>query len=463
MAAESSVRPSRGGPRSAADAAGYLTLFELARGGMGTVDLAVRSGEHFSRLFAIKRLHSQFAEHGDARTAFLQEGRVAALLRHPNAVSVLDVGEDARGPYLVMEYVEGAPVSSLITEARSRGELLPVQICLRTCLDAARGLHAAHELVDHRGQPQGFLHRDVSPQNVLVGFDGLARVTDFGVAQTIYADSQTFGGTLKGKLRYMAPERLRFEKTDRRSDLFSLGVVLFEMLAGDHLFDAEGEPEIAQQVLHSPTPDIGLVREGVPLGVVELLFELLARDPAYRPPTAADVAARLDSQLTELEFDEGKVATDAYLLAQFGAERQERQRRVSAALETAAAEQAGVPSDTWRLRLPWLGAVLLVLLGVGVAWLRLGGAGRPDPTVSSVNTKMQSERPPLPPSTPASAVLPPVDPTAEPVPSAGAPRRGARKTPTLAPPAPPRPAAARCDPPFYFDAQGRKRVRRECF
>jgi serine/threonine-protein kinase len=428
---------------------------------MGTVELAVRSAEHFSRLFVIKRLHSQFADHGDARAAFLQEGRVAALLRHPNAVSVIDVGQDDRGPYLVMEYVEGAPASALITEARSRDDLLPVQVCIRTCLDAARGLHAAHELVDHRGQPQGLLHRDVSPQNILVGYDGLARVTDFGVAQAMYADSQTFGGTLKGKLRYMAPERLRFEKTDRRCDLFSLGVVLYEMLSGTHLFDADGEPGIAQQVLHAPTPDIGLVREGVPLGVVELLFELLARDPVYRPETAAVVAQRLDGLLAELEVDEGKVSTSAHLEAYFGAERRQLQVRISAALEAAAAARpASGPAMGWVRRAAWASAGVVVLGGAAYWWWPRF-IGRAQPVAASIDTVMLRERAPMASATVPVASAPSAEPSTSPEPSAGATRRPGRGM--RLPSSPATGQRPSCASPFYFDAQGRKRVRRECF
>jgi len=492
MAAESSFRLRRGESRSAPEHFGYLTLFELARGGMGTVELAVRSGEHFSRLFAIKRLNQHFAESDEARASFMQEGRVAALLRHPSAVSVLDVGEDENGPYLVMEYVEGASVSALITSARARGELLPVQICMRACLHAAQGLHAAHDLVDHRGRPHGFLHRDVSPANILVGYDGLARVTDFGVAQTLYSDKHTFSGTLKGKLRYMAPERLRFEKSDQRSDIFSLGVVLYEMLSGEHLFAAEGEPEIAQQVLHAPTPDIGLVREGVPLGVVELLFEMLAKDPVYRPPTAAAVAERLDALLTELEFEQGKVCTDAYLEEQFGKERRERQQRVRDSLEGAAATVGAGRSASqwgpawtawWRRRRVRVGAALIALLALGVgvaAWPRgEAQSARPETVRQAAQTAparpaSRPERSPWPvPSAPGAPLdvhdlplLPDGEPDAAASATAAAGSRpagpgAAVKRPKK--PRPDRPQASPCDPPFYYDAQGVKRVRRECF
>ena len=506
MAAESSFSPKHGRSRVAEGPPGYLTLLEIARGGMGTVELAVRRAEHFSRLFAVKRLHPHFAASQEARVAFLQEGRVAALLRHASAVSVLDAGEDARGPYLVMQYVEGAPASQLITEARGRGELLPIQICVRACRDAAQGLHAAHSLVDHVGRPQGFLHRDVCPQNILLGFDGLARVTDFGVAQTIFTDQQTFSGSLKGKLRYMAPERLRFEKIDARADLFSLGVVLYEMLSGTHLFDAEAETEVAQQVLHGNTPDIGLVREGIPLGLVELLFQLLARDQKFRPKSASAVAARLDELLTEIEFDDGKVSTDAYMEEHFGTARAEMQSEIRGALESTLATLDAIgsspslgsspsfgsspslppppPSGWWGRREVRAGAAALALVGLvtlGWAWARAdeeGGAApsaapsEPVAPVASPN-RVDEQIPADPAPTPAPAEPAGVPSQAPLVASAGAgsskpPQRvrPARKTvPTSKRPSRPVPAAARpsgCESPFYYDEQGHRRVRREC-
>jgi serine/threonine protein kinase len=366
-----------------------------------------------------------------------------------------------------MEYVEGAPVSALITAARRRGELLPVQICLRACLQAAQALHAAHELVDHRGKPHGFLHRDVSPQNILVGFDGLARLTDFGVAQTIFTDQQTFRGTLKGKLRYMAPERLRFEPVDRRSDLFSLGVVLYEMLSSEHLFDAEGETEIAQQVLHAPTPDIGLVREGVPLAVVELLFQLLARDPAYRPASAAAVAERLDAALTELEFEQGKAPTELYMEDHFGQERRERQQQVSEALGRVSAGLSRARAASRFGLATVLGSRHRAVVVAQPVRVSPEPRSRADPVRAAPRAQPAAE-----PGASASATVLVALPAQLDQPSAAdsggragrAPRPARpplpRRTAASAQPSPPSP---RCNPPFYYDEHGVKRVRKECF
>ena len=494
MAGESSSSPSLAVPRGAADSSGYLTLLEIARGGMGTVELAVRRGEHFSRLFAIKRLHRHYARSDDARAAFLEEGRVAALLRHPNTVGVFEVGEDARGPYLVMQYVEGAPVSDLIAHAKDRGELLPVQICVRAGLQAALGLQAAHQLVDHVGRPQGFLHRDVSPQNILVGFDGLARVTDFGVAQALYADELTPSRALEGKLRYMAPERLRFDRVDARSDLFSLGVVLHEMLSGERLFVADTEFDIAEKVLNEPTPDIGLIREGVPLSLVELLFELLAKKPEFRLATAGNVAERLDAMLTELEFDRGKVSTAEYMEEHFGDRRAKTQARIREALDntidgfrrqsSAPELLPDSPDRPKRRRVRIAVGVLALAALASLAWgsieLRSGSRSAPQLHPSGQRADEGLVSAPdfggasVATATPSAAVTAPtsaapsVDRAAEldagrAAPKVSSPRRRFVK------PRPQRPAgrkpkaASPCTEPFYYDAQGRKRVRRECF
>jgi serine/threonine-protein kinase len=495
MAGESSSSPTRAAPRGAADSSGYMTLLEIAQGGMGTVELAVRRGEHFSRLFAIKRLHRHYARSDEARGAFLEEGRVAALLRHPNTVGVVEVDEDARGPYLVMQYVEGAPVSDLIAQAKERGELLPIQICVRACLQAALGLHAAHQLVDHVGRPQGFLHRDVSPQNILVGFDGMARVTDFGVAQAMYADELTPSRALEGKLRYMAPERLRFDPVDARSDLFSLGVVLHEMLSGERLFVADSETDIAEKVLNEPTPDIGLLREGVPLNLVELLFELLAKKPEFRPATAAEVAERLDAMLTGMEFDRGKISTADYMEEHFAAQRARTQARIREALDNtlagfrrkACASEPPPDADRRPMRRGLRIVVGMLALGalVSLAWgsieLRAAAESTPEPQASgspadgAVGSNADSWRGGAATATPSGeapavgSAKPRLDRAADvdagqAAAKAPAPRRRITK------PRPRRPAGreptkpdAPCAEPFYYDAQGRKRVRRECF
>ncbi len=197
--------------RATGSRSGLLKLFDLAKGGMGTVELALRREGEFRRLHAVKRLHPHLLEDEDLRAMFLDEARIAGLLRHANVVSVLDVGEDAQGPFLVMDYVDGVTLSTIIQHHAPLQQLLPVQLCARIGGEIARGLAAAHELTGHDGKLLDIVHRDVSPQNVLVGFDGQVRLADFGIARALGRSAKlTELGVIKGKIGYQAPEQLRF-------------------------------------------------------------------------------------------------------------------------------------------------------------------------------------------------------------------------------------------------------------
>jgi len=337
----------------------YLRVFELAKGGMGTVDLAVRREGSFQRLYAVKRLRESYRDDDDFRQMFLDEARIAGLLRHPNVVSVLDVGEDRDGPYLVMDYVEGASVGALLK--RLGGEQPPLSVALRIVMEVAEGLHAAHELRDSSGAPLELVHRDVSPQNVLLGVDGHARVTDFGIAKALGRLTKTDTGILKGKLGYMAPEQLRFEEPDRRSDIFSLGVVLFELLTAERLYRNEDGMDGARKVLNEPPPDLAEYRDDAPPELVELCFALLAKDPTHRPQTALEVARRLEVILAEVELDGLRVEVGEYLRRHFGEEIATREAQI---------EEALLHREERPRRHLWVAAAALLLLGVGgvVAW-----------------------------------------------------------------------------------------------
>lgn len=311
----------------------YTPFISLAKGGMGEIELALKREGEFSRIYAVKRLKPAFRDDPEVRRMFLEEARIAGLINHPNVVSVLDVGEDERGSYLVMEYVEGVSAVQLLRRVQSLGEMLPVQLVLRIIADVARGLHAAHELVCHDGTPHPVVHRDVSPQNILIGFDGVTRVTDFGVAKVLNHISQTVGDVLKGKYGYMSPEQLSFKSVDHRSDLFSLGIVLFELVVGERLYRNEGEVLAARRILEEPPPDMGEERSDLPAELVALSFELLSKDPDLRPPNAAVVAERLDNARVALEAEESVGHIDRFIAACFGEERQHRKQMIGEALD----------------------------------------------------------------------------------------------------------------------------------
>jgi eukaryotic-like serine/threonine-protein kinase len=220
----------------------YMIWDEIGAGGMATVHLGrVLGAAGFSRVVAIKRLHPHLLDSGKLTAMLIDEARIASRIRHPKVVSTIDVERVADELLLVMEYVHGPSLAWVQSNLRLRGKTMPVPIALRICLDVLEGLHAAHNAKSERGQPLNIVHRDVSPQNILVGAqDGIARLTDFGIAKAEGRVSFTHDGEIKGKLSYMSREQLLGERgeqvVDLRSDIYSIGVVLWEMLTGQRLF-----------------------------------------------------------------------------------------------------------------------------------------------------------------------------------------------------------------------------------
>ncbi|HTJ81760.1 MAG TPA: serine/threonine-protein kinase [Polyangiaceae bacterium] len=274
----------------------YELIGEIATGGMATVFLARRGGVGgFQRFVAIKRLHPHLQNEPEFVEMFLDEARLAALIHHPNVVPILEVGENETGYYLVMEYVEGDTLSRIVARTMSLGQLPPRHVVLRIVLDTLAGLHAAHELRDDRGQMLGLVHRDVSPQNVLVGVDGTARITDFGVARASSRLTSTAHGKLKGKLAYMAPEQTRGDELDRRTDLFAMGIILWEVLCARRLFKADSEAATLQRILVEPIRPPSDVLAGIPKAFDHVVLRALDRDQTKRFQTAADMADALEA------------------------------------------------------------------------------------------------------------------------------------------------------------------------
>jgi serine/threonine-protein kinase len=270
---------------------------------MATVFLARLEGvAGFQRLFAIKRLHPHLAKEAEFVDMFLDEARLAARIHHPNVVPILEVGNNADGYYLVMEYIEGDTAARLLARSSQAGTRIPAGAAVRIALDTLFGLHAAHDLTDDEGRPLHIVHRDVSPQNILVGIDGVSRITDFGVAHAASRLSSTRTGQLKGKLAYMAPEQARGAIVDRRSDVFAMGVVLWEMLAGKRLFKASNDAETLQRILFAPLPTIRSAGVDVPVPLETVAMRALSREPEQRYASAADFADELERVARSLEM-----------------------------------------------------------------------------------------------------------------------------------------------------------------
>jgi eukaryotic-like serine/threonine-protein kinase len=258
----------------------YELIAEIASGGMATVYLARLSGVGgFQRNVAIKCLHPHLARDNEFVEMFLDEARLAALIHHPNVVPILEVGEGDAGYFLVMDYVEGDTFATLLSRAALEGKDVPRDISMRILVDMLSGLHAAHELRDDDGRLLGLVHRDVSPQNILVGTDGVTRITDFGVARAASRLSATRAGQLKGKLAYMAPEQAGGEEeVDRRADVFSAGVVLWEALALKRLFKASNEAATLSRVLNDRIVSPREFSTEVPEDVARVCLKALQRD-----------------------------------------------------------------------------------------------------------------------------------------------------------------------------------------
>ncbi|WP_437314699.1 protein kinase domain-containing protein [Sorangium sp. So ce385] len=265
----------------------------IASGGMATVYLgrAIGAGG-FERLVALKMMHPHIAAEPEFVAMFLDEARLAARVRHPNVVATFDLVEDPL--FLVMEYIEGPSLHLLLRTCARAKRRVPIGIVLRIFLDVLAGLHAAHELTGSEGEPLHLVHRDVSPQNVIVGIDGVSRITDFGVARAETRLMSTQGNALKGKLSYMAPEQIQGEQVDRRSDVYSAGVVLWEMLTEERLFKADNDGALIAQILKGPPAGPRAVVPSVPAALDTICMRALRADPDDRFPTAAAFAEALE-------------------------------------------------------------------------------------------------------------------------------------------------------------------------
>jgi serine/threonine-protein kinase len=276
----------------------YALFGEIAAGGMATVHFGRLVGPAgFSRIVAIKRLYPQYAKDPDFVSLFLEEARLASRIQHPNVVTTLDVVTLADEVFLVMEYVPGESLSRVAANARAAGEPIPPGHVVAIVSGLLHGLHAAHEAKSELRQPLNIVHRDVSPQNVLVGVDGVARVLDFGVAKAAARSGTTRDKQARGKLGYMSPEQLGGKPVDRRTDVFAAGVVLWEVLTGKRLFDGADAGEIFVKVLSADIPEPRSVTSDVPEALNAVVVRALSRDPNSRYQTARDFAVALESSV----------------------------------------------------------------------------------------------------------------------------------------------------------------------
>jgi serine/threonine-protein kinase len=272
----------------------YEVLAHLKPGGMATLFLARRVGPSgFARPVAIKVVHPHLAEVPEFVRMFLDEARLSACIQHPNVVHVEELGEAFGSYFLAMEYVHGDSLATLLSSLERVERRLPIECAVSIAAAAAAGLHAAHETTSEDGSPLGIVHRDVSPQNVLVSIDGYVKVIDFGIAKARGSATHTELGTLKGKLAYMSPEQARGEPVDRRTDVYALGIVLWEMLTMRRLFSAPLEAAVLDAVMNPRVMPPSTTVPDLPAALDAVVLRALAAEPSERFATGAALQAAL--------------------------------------------------------------------------------------------------------------------------------------------------------------------------
>jgi eukaryotic-like serine/threonine-protein kinase len=467
----------------------YVLHHEIGSGGTASVYLGrVRGTAGFSRIVALKRLHPHLAKESEFGALLLDEARISCRINHPNVVQTLDVVALEGEILLVLEYVHGASLAQLVQRARARDGSVPPAIACAIIVGALHGLHAAHEATSETGAPLEIVHRDVSPQNILVGADGSARVLDFGIARAAGRITRTEDGRIRGKVAYMSPEQLRGHRVDRRTDVYATAVVLWEALAGRRLYDDADAQSIYGKVMRAEVTPLDQVRRVCP-ELAAVVMKGLAADPDDRFATTREMALAIESAhplasassvgdwvsslvadglrerarciaAVELGGREGDLEHEAIARTDHGA---------SEAQTRTAAPVVGKPAaPVKRSRLRSVGPIVVVGLVTFCSFLAYR-AGR----ASSVHADaaISAAPPALPPAEPSSS--PPsfasaAAPALAPISSVSVRSEAHHETPPSrrprihAPAAPVPTAKAECDPPFTFDDQGKRRFKREC-
>jgi eukaryotic-like serine/threonine-protein kinase len=273
----------------------YQLLAELARGGMGNVSLAAANGPGgFQKLVVLKELKPEFCHDETYVSMFMDEARLAARLTHTNIVQTFEVGSDGDRHFMVMEFLDGRSLHRL---SRPPQGILPVGAHLRILAEALLGLHYAHELRGFDGEPLGIVHRDIGPLNIFVTFEGQTKILDFGIAKTVDSSMETRAGVLKGRVAYMAPEQARGARVDRRADIYSAGVMIWEAAANTRLWSGKTEVEILMHVVSDRPPSLRTVAPDAPADLEAICSRAMAPNPADRYSTASELLKDLDAHL----------------------------------------------------------------------------------------------------------------------------------------------------------------------
>jgi serine/threonine protein kinase len=321
----------------------YELLLPIAKGGMASVWAArLRGTRGFQKMVAIKTMLPGLVDDPHFERMFLDEASWASQVRHPHVIEIMDLGEVDRILYLVMEWVDGEPLNIIMKYAATRGGI-PLAIAVSIAAQACRGLHAAHELRDENGTLVGLVHRDVSPQNVLLTYEGVVKVVDFGVAKaTSRVSHETEAGQLKGKIAYMSPEQLRGERIDRRTDVFAVGILLYMMTTGTHPFRGDDQAATIRRISSDDlvTPPSTIV-PGYPAGLEAVVMQALAKDASKRYPTANDMLIGLTRALPPSMRPSTDEEVADFLRALLPDRLEKRKAAIKGALEAADRREAG--------------------------------------------------------------------------------------------------------------------------
>jgi serine/threonine-protein kinase len=473
----------------------YRIFGEIAAGGMATLHIARLVGPAaFSRTVAVKRLHPQFSKDPEFVAMLLDEARLAARISHPNVVSTLDVVSEEVELFLVMDYVAGESLAQLLRKAQAKKLPPPPAVVSSIIVDMLLGLQAAHEATSDQGQPLNIVHRDVSPQNLLIGTDGIGRVVDFGVAKAMFRTTTTEDGKIKGKLAYMSPEQLQGMAVDLRSDIFAAGTVLWEALVGQRLFSRPDPGATVMAIMNGKIQPPSELVEGLPKELDAVVLKALALNPDKRFASAGEMAEAVAAAMPCA----GAIRVGAWVRSVANDALQERARRVaeveshSWVQNIVAAGRSTTGEDATRTdhsasaidvipllpkhRLAWKRIALAgALISAPLVWLLV----RPSSTAPTMATGSSTARASAPAALPCASVAwvepapssPPsatqtaapsasTDPRKSPLPN---PAKGAAvvKPPTTAPE--PKEPRKNCNPPFTIDSRGEKVFKPECF
>jgi serine/threonine protein kinase len=302
----------------------------------------LKGSRGFQKIVAIKTMLPKLSEDEQFEQMFLDEASLASQIRHPHVVEIFDLGEENGILYLVMELVDGVPLNQLMKAAKKKGGI-PLPIAVRLVMQACGGLHAAHELRDGDGQLVGLVHRDVSPQNILVTYEGVTKVVDFGIAKaTAVGGGATVAGQIKGKVAYMAPEQVRGGHIDRRVDLFAIGIVLYALTTGKHPLRRESEAATMYNIASTdPVMQPSKVVTGYPIALERVVMQALAKDPNKRYQTANDLLRALDQALPASMRASTDDEVGAFVKGLFAERREDRQLALKRALELADRQAEG--------------------------------------------------------------------------------------------------------------------------